>query len=149
MIFLCGCGEKTLSYSNIYRDDYKTGGNLNFFYDDQTHIAYFGEEGEVISYYKEDIAKGWNEEGNLIGIKIYPPCKLDNYLSGTAKVGDREYENGSFYVLKDDQVQMAEFFIKVEDNKKEYDLKIKWQDNIKEQNYRIIVKQGTLLEKNT
>lgn len=140
---LVGCGDKTVDYAEIYRDDFKTGGDITFEYDKLNHIAYFGGENEVIQYYKEDIAKGWNKEGYRIGIKLYPPMKLTNYQSANAKLGKEEYSNGSFYKKINEQNFVAEFYPIIDENTKEVELKIVWQDGISEQNYKIVIKEGT------
>ena len=54
-IFFVGCKDKNLTQMPIMQDIYKTGGNLTFNYDEISHVATFGGEGEVIQYYQKDI----------------------------------------------------------------------------------------------
>ena len=137
--------KKTEEYSVVYRDDYNTGGNISFDYDEESHTAYFGGKDEVLQYYKKDIAKGWYEDGFRVGVKLYAPKKLDNYQSATAKIGNETYEGGSFYKqVNGENSLVAEFYPIVSEKNKTIELKIVWQEGIKEQIYKIIVRDGTI-----
>lgn len=148
-LLLSGCGDKNVEYANVYRDKYSTGGDITFSYDKITHTAYFGGENEVVQFYDANIAKGWDEAGNRVGVKLVSPCKITNPLSAKAQIGDKVYENGSFYSYINGKVtDEVEFFPLVSEEKREVILKIVWQDGVTEQTYKIIVKEGSVFMKN-
>lgn len=145
LIFLFGCNEKEVPYSNIYRDMFNTGGDITFSYDNITHTAYFGSENDVLQYYESDISKGWKEEGNRIGIRLVSPIKITNHLSGSASIGGVEYQNGSFYKTINGEISsVVEFYPIVSEENREFELKILWQNGIKEQVYKIYIREGTI-----
>lgn len=138
----CGCGEKTFAYSSLSRDFYNTGGLLTFVYDEYTKTAFFGGEGEIVQFYNADIAKGWEDAGCRIGVKISIPNSLKEYKSATAKVNDEEYTYSGF--IFEDEPNYAVFQPIVSDEINQITIKIKWTENSKEQIYSLIVKEGTI-----
>ncbi|MBQ8792837.1 MAG: hypothetical protein IJZ62_04455 [Clostridia bacterium] len=147
-LFSCGCGEKSFSCSQITQDAYKTGGSLTFEYDPSSHTAYFGEAGESIEYYEADIAKGWTQEGNRIGFKLFMPQDVDDYMSASAIINDTQLEYDDF--IFGDEIKYAQFQPLVSEENNIIDLKITWQSGSKEQEYKIIIKNGThFVEKTT
>lgn len=147
---MTGCGQQNLSYSPLYRDTYNTGGDLTFVYDENTHTASFGGEGEAIQFYNEDIAKGWKTAGNRVGVKLYVPKDAKNYQSASATIGDEKFEGGSFLkTINEEGSSVAEFYPIVNENDKLITLKISWEDDTNEQIYNIVVKEGTYFMKNT
>ena len=144
-LFMCGCQDKDVSYSTIYRDTFNTGGDISFSYDNITHTASFGGENEVVQYYEIDISKGWNEAGNRIGLRLVAPLKISNPLSAKAMINSVEYNNGSFYRIINGEISsVAEFYPIVSEQNKELELKIIWQSGIKEQVYKIYILDGTI-----
>ncbi len=142
---LIGCGNHTLEYSSVYRDDYKTGGNIDFEYQPLSRTIIFGGEGQVIQYYDKNIVKGWTEEGNRVGFKIIPPKGLDNYQSGYAIIDNKKILSDEFYKSNEDnQDYIAQFFPIVREDKKEVIIKIIWQDGVDAQIYHLVIKEGTI-----
>ena len=149
VLFFVACKEQTADYSVIYRDQYSTGGDISFSYDNITHTAYFGGENEVIPYYSNDITKGWESEGNRVGVKLVSPVKVTNSLSGYANLNGIEFENGCFYKnINNETSNIAEFYPLVSEENSEIELRIVWQDGVKEQIYKIVIKDGTIFMKN-
>ena len=142
LFVLCGCSEKVYEYNRIERDAYNTGGNLSFEYDEYSHTAYFGGEGQVLEWYDADIAKGWGEAGNRIGIKIVLPYGVDDYKSATAVVGEEKMEYKDF--IFGEENKCAIFQPLVDKDNSQITLKIKWQDSAEEQNYLVVVRTGTI-----
>ena len=121
-----------------------TGGSLSFSYDDITKTALIGGNNEVIQYYQTDIAKGWNEEGNRIGIQIIVPKGVKDVGSGTAELNGKEYLSKD-YIKKINDMYYALFQPIIKENDKELTLKIIWQEGCKEQQYNIKIMEGTIL----
>ena len=144
-LFLYGCNKKEFSQPLLARDKYNTGGNLTFFYDHQAHIAYFGGEGEIVQFYQEDIAKGWTEKGCRVGVSMSIPNDLKGYKSATAKVNGKELSSNDFIVEIGDQTAIAEFQPIVSEDNRIIDIKITWEEESQPQEYKIIIKEGTLL----
>ena len=147
-IILVGCDKNNYPYSSVLRDDYNTGGSLDFEYNDLSHIITVGGENQVIEYYDKDISKGWSEEGCRIGIKILKPKDIEDYQSGYAVIDNSKIFAKDF--IKENansQNVFAEFFPIVKEDTKEILIKIVWNDESVEQNYKIVIKQGTILEK--
>lgn len=142
MFALVGCGETSFSYNRIERDAYNTGGNVTFEYDEYSHTAYFGGEGEVIEWYEADIAKGWEEEGNRVGIKIFVPSGVDDYKSATAVLGDEKLEYDDFILGEENKYALFQPIVSEQNSI--LTLKIKWQDSAAEQTYNIVIRNGTI-----
>ena len=140
-LVLSGCGEKTFAYSRIYRDDYLTGGDLNFKYDERTHTAYFGGENQVVQYYEPDIAKGWKDAGCRIGIKIYLPSDVEDYQSGQVEINGNKLENDK---IVNEEGGYLQLFPLVSENEQDFQIKIIWQDGTQEQNYYVYIEKGTI-----
>lgn len=144
MLFLIGCGDKSLEYSLIQRDDQNIGGNLTFDYDSVTHVATFGGEGETVEYYNEDIARGFNKAGNRVGIKLSAPSSIKDYNTGSALVGEEKIVGGIFYrQVNNEKVSEAVFYPLVDENNRKIELKITWEDGTAEQTYIILIRKGT------
>ncbi len=143
-LILSGCGKTELNYSIIERDEQHIGGDLSFEYDSDSHIATFGGEGEVVEFYDIDIARGFKEKGNRIGIKITAPKQIKDYESGIAKIGNQKIEVGAIYKqVNSNKVSEAVFYPLVDENNRKIELKITWENNTAEQTYLIIIKEGT------
>lgn len=145
--FMCGCDKKSFFQPLLSRDNYNTGGNLTFYYDNQSHVAYFGGEGEVVQYYQTDIAKGWTEKGCRVGVSLPLPNNLEDYKSATAKINGEEFNSNDFIVEIDQQTTIAQFQPIVSEKNSEIDIKITWEEETQPQEYKIIIKQGTLFMK--
>ena len=143
MLFvLVGCGGESLSYNRVERDSYNTGGNVDFEYDESSHTAYFGGKGQFLEWQNEDIAKGWEEEGNRIGIKIAFPQNLVDDKTATATFGEEKFEYKDF--IKGEENKYALFQPVVSEENKILPLKIKWSDKTQEQSYNIVIRMGTV-----
>lgn len=147
-IFLCGCDKKMYSHPILTRDNYNTGGNLTFLYDEQSHVAYFGGEGEVVQFYEEDIAKGWTEKGCRIGVMLNIPKELKDYKSAIAKVNGNELNANDFIVEISEERSIAQFQPIVSSDNKIINIKITWAENSQTQEYKIIIKAGTIFMSN-
>lgn len=144
LIMLCvgGCGKKEFLQPEISKDIYSTGGNLSFSYDNITKTALFGGEGEVVQYYETDLARGWKEEGNRIGIQIVVPKNVKDVSSGSAELNGKEYLSKD-YIKKINDTYYALFQPLVNESQKDINLKITWQEGSEEQQYFIKIKEGT------
>ena len=144
IFLLGGCHEKTFNYQNLQRDIYNTGGNLTFVYEEVSHTAIFGGEGEVVQYYTADIAKGWTEEGCRVGIQILVPNGVKDFKSGTAILGEEKLDAEEFYIeTTEGNINYALFQPLVDQEKSQIELKITWQEGFKQQTYKIVIKEGT------
>lgn len=143
-VLLYGC-EKNLAYSNLERDNYNTGGNLTFVYDETTRTALFGGEGEIIQFYHKDIAKGWAEDGCRVGVKILIPKGIDDYKSGSAVINGEKVSGEDFYLQNEDGFSnYAVFQPIVSEELKHVVLKITWEEGYEEQVYYIVIKEETI-----
>ena len=98
-LVLSGCGnnERDLNYGTVTRDPSQIGGaSLSFVYDEKTHTATFGGEGQQVEYYEIDESVGRNEAGNRVGIKITAPEEVKDLTKSTITNNGKTYENGSF-----------------------------------------------------
>lgn len=143
-LFVYGCDKKSFSSIILTRDNYNTGGNLTFSYDQQSQVAYFGGEGEVVQFYQEDIAKGWTKKGCRVGVSMTLPAELDDYKSATAKINGEELNSNDFIVEIDEQTNIAFFQPIVSEEKRVIEIEITWAKDSQSQEYKIIVKDGTL-----
>jgi len=139
-----GCDKKSFSQPVLTRDNYNTGGNITFFYDQQSYVAYFGGEGEIIQYYEQDIAKGWREEGCRVGISLLLPNNLEDYKSATAKINGKELNSTDFIVEINEETKIAQFQPIVNEKNKVINLKITWEEDSQSQEYKIVIKEGTM-----
>ena len=138
-----GCGKKEFIQPIISRDVYCTGGNLSFDYDSITKTAIYGGENEVIQFYKSDMAKGWTEEGNRVGIQIVVPSNVKDVSSGSATLNGKEHLSKD-YIKKINDTNYAVFQPIIKEEDKDLSLKIIWQEGCKEQEYHIKIKEGTI-----
>ncbi len=143
-LFMPACGKQTLNQPALQRDNQHIGGNLSFEYDNQTHTAYFGGEGQYIEFYDIDIARDFQKKGNRIGIKVTAPLEVDDFDTGIATAGDEKIEGGEFYSQVDGKkTREAVFYPIIKKDQRVVNLNIVWQDGIKEQCYKIVIKDGT------
>lgn len=148
LLVVCGCGKTKIEYSQVERDVYNTGGNLNFSYDHLSHTAYFGGENEVIQYYAEDITKGWQESGNRIGLALLPPKEINDYKSGYAEINGEKILAEDFFKVASEDLVYAEFQPIVSKDNLNFSLNIVWQEGVEEQAYNISIHPDTIfLEK--
>lgn len=138
-----GCQDKTANVSPLTRDNYNTGGNLTFEYDEIAKTAYFGGEGEVVQFYGEDIAKGWNDEGCRVGVMLALPKEVSEYKSGSATLNDNKLTPNDYIITSEGQ-QYAIFQPIVSAENRIVDLKITWQEGYTETTYKIIIKDDTI-----
>lgn len=143
-LMLGGCNNKSIAQPILERDNYNTGGNITFVYDEVAHVATFGGKDEVLQYYEEDIAKGWTESGNRIGIKLSLPQNLKDYKSGKATFDGQKLMPDDYISLQEGQNLVAVFQPIIKNEKENYTLKITWQDGFEEQIYHIIIAKGTI-----
>lgn len=141
-----GCG-RDYTYGKVERDSSKTGGALSFVYDEATHTATFGGEGEVVAFYPADEATG-REKGNRIGFKIYAPCDVKDYSKAKLSFQGTEYVGGNF--MQTIYGESANYFVLsplVSEDNREFDVKITWTQDAKEMTYKIKIAEGTRFAK--
>ncbi len=139
---IAGCGNNELMQPPLERDRYNTGGKLTFEYDEISKVATFGGEGEVVQFYNQDIARGFNEKGCRVGVQISVP-KIKDYKRGSAVVNGTKMSAQDYIFLSGEQNLIASFYPIVSEKNRNITINIKWQDDKKEQTYHIIVKPGT------
>lgn len=140
--FVCACGEQKLEISSatLSRDPAKTGGaNLSFYYNEQTKVATFGGQGEVIEYYSEDETLG-RTGGCRVGVKIEAPKDLKDFSGATLSFNGRLYDNTQMF--ESDTKNIYIYPIVSQDNTKNV-VEIIWNANAKPQTYIIEIAQGT------
>ena len=143
-LLMLGCGEKNLEYSLVQRDEQNIGGNLTFEYDNVTHVASFGGEGEIVEYYDYDIVRGFNRAGNRVGIKLTAPSSVKDFNTGSAILNKEKIVGGNFYrQVNNEKVGEAVFYPLVDENNRKIELKITWEDGTAEQTYIILIRKGT------
>lgn len=142
MVVLSGCNnnkETELSYGTVTRDPSQVGGaTLSFVYDEATHTATFGGEGQQVAYYAADASLG-REAGNRVGIQITAPESVKDFSKATITMNGKTHENGSFL----DGDNFVWVYPNLNENKKSETIKIRWQENTKEQVYTVKVAEGT------
>jgi len=144
-ILLIGCSEK-LPYAEVNRDSENVGGSISFDYDKDLGIITIGGENEQIQYYKEDIAKGWEESGNRVGIKFTAPVKVKEYETGTLSYQGKTISSGDFYrEINGQKIGEVVVYPLIKDINKDIEIKITWQDGIEEQTYKLKIAKGTTL----
>ena len=143
-LILTGCGDKSLDYVTVTRDNFNTGGNLSFEYDALSHTAYFGGEGEVVEWQEASIVRGFDRAGNRVGVKLVAPSFVSDFSSGSAIVGDEKLEGGEFYQSVDGKTSpTAQFYPLVSEESRVVTIKIIWQEGVQEQVYTIVIREGT------
>lgn len=143
-LIFCGCDKKLFLQPILTRDNYNTGGSLTFVYDEQSHVAYFGGVGEVVQYYEMDIAKGWTEKGCRVGVSLTIPSQVKDYKSATAKINGKEFNSNDFIVEINEETAIAQFQPIVSEDNRIINIKITWTEDSQAQEYKIIIKEGTL-----
>lgn len=143
-VFVVGCDKKSFAQPILSRDNYNTGGSLTFSYDQQSHVGYFGGEGEVVQFYQEDIAMGWTEAGCRVGVCLLLPNNLKDYKGATAKVNSKELNSNEFIVEVDNETKIALFQPIVSEDNRVISIKITWEENSQTQEYKIVIKEETL-----
>lgn len=108
-MFIGGCGQ-SLPQMSIERDNYLTGGNLTFVYDEASRTAFFGGENEVIQYYDIDISKGFLKEGNRVGLKLIPNEEINDIGSLTFKFGKEEIKGEDAVTKINDKTAFFQLF---------------------------------------
>ncbi len=141
-----GCGTQ-LTYGKVERDAQLTGGSLSFFYDEQTHTAVFGKEGEVVAYYPEDTQLN-RTAGNRVGVKIYAPSEIKDYSKAKLEFEGVTYSGGSFMATVYNQVQ--NYFVLtplVSEQNRVLSVKVTWSQDSEAQTYIIKIADGTKFAK--
>ena len=151
VLFLClvslcfyGCDKKSISQSELTRDNYNTGGNLSFYYDQQTQVAYFGGEGEVVQFYQEDIAKGWTGKGCRVGVSLLIPPELKDFKSSSAEIDGKSLNANDFIIEVNEEMSFAQFQPIVSKENSTVEIEITWEENTQSQTYKIIIQEGTI-----
>lgn len=137
-----GCGRE-YTYGRVERDSAQTGGSLSFVYDETTHTATFGGEGEVIAFYPEEPSIN-RAKGNRIGFKIYAPCDVKDFSKAKLSFQGTEYNGGSF--MHSVYEQNMNYFVLtplVSEDNKNFDVKVTWTQEAKEMIYHIVIADGT------
>ena len=141
-VIFAGCG-KEYSYGKVERDSALTGGNLTFVYDEATHTATFGGEGEAIAYYSAQAGLG-QVAGNRIGFKIYAPCEVTDYSKAKLNFQGEEITGGGF--MQTVYGQVMNYFVLtpvVSENNRQLEVKVTWTQDAEAQVYTIKVADGT------
>ena len=131
----------------IERDDYSTGGNLSFYYDENARTAFLGEENEVVQFYEQDVTKGFVKEGCRVGVKLTPAKEIKDIGSLTFRVGKEEIQGEKVAVKIDDKLAYFQIFPIIEKAGQKIDIKIEYKG--KKQTYFIKINENVILmEKN-
>ena len=141
-VIFAGCG-KEYSYGKVERDSALTGGNLTFVYDEATHTATFGGEGETIAYYSAQAGLG-QVAGNRIGFKIYAPCEVTDYSKAKLNFQGEEITGGGF--MQTVYGQVMNYFVLtpvVSEDNRQLEVKVAWTQDAEAQVYTIKVADGT------
>ena len=144
---ICGCPAPKQTIK-LDRDNYLTGGALTFYYDELSSTAFFGEENEVIQFYEEDISKGFDKEGNRVGIKIVPEKHIDDLGSVTIKISKEEISGTDASVKINDNLVYFQIFPIVKEAGQTIPVDIEY----KNQKYKFYIKiheKVLLMDKNT
>ncbi len=157
LIFLClaliltGCNQ-TLPLANCTRDSENIGGSISFKYNKSTGEIFIGGENEQIQYYEKNIARGWQEGGNRIGLKFVAPSMVKEYETGSISIQGKTISSGDFYQeVNGQKTGEAIIYPLIKNIEEVIEIKITWQDGSEEQVYKVIIKEGTQLmqQKNT
>ena len=142
----CGCSKDTVAYANVTRTPDNTGGSeITFSYDEDTHTAWFGGEGETIAYYPENAGIG-RSAGCRVGITITAPEEITYYDGFKLTIyEDQVYEGLDTFGKPNafDGDNYMYIYPLVSDTQKEVSIKIKWNNDTAEQTYMIKVVDGT------
>lgn len=137
----CGCSKEiSIPYGTVTRTPDLTGGaNLTYSYDEKTHTAWFGKEGETIAYYSEDKDKG-RSAGNRVGIKITAPTEVETYEGFKLTIYDKVTyegldENGKPKAFDGDN--FVYIYPKVAADQMSVTITIKWNKDVEEQTYYV------------
>lgn len=109
LLLIGGCGQ-SLPKMSVERDNYSTGGNLTFEYDETSRTAFFGQENEVVQYYEIDISKGFLKEGNRVGVKLTPNEEIKDLGSLTFKIGKEEIKGQDVATKINDKTAFFQLF---------------------------------------
>ncbi len=139
-----GCGDENLPNAKVTRDSEMTGGSLSFEYNQESGHIYVGGQDEIVQFYDSNITKGWQEEGNRIGLVFYAPKKLSDYETGTLSFQGETFSGGGFFRrVNGEKIGEVIIYPLISEEDKEIEIKITWQEGIKEQVYKLIIKKGT------
>lgn len=141
-LLLTGCGRE-YTYGKVERDNSLTGGNLSFVYDEVTHTATFGGQGEAVLYYEADESLG-KIAGNRIGFKIYAPCDVTDYSKAKLNFQGEEITGGAF--MQTVYGQVMNYFVLtplVSETNREFEVKVTWTQEAQAQIYKIKTADGT------
>ena len=142
----CGCAKDSVSYASISRTPDNTGGTeLTFSYDEDSHTAWFGGEGETIAYYPENAGIG-RSAGNRVGITVTAPEEITEYEGFKLTIYDDQVYEGLTPEGKPtafDGDNYMYIYPLVSESQKEVSIKIKWNNNCEEQEYMVKVVDGT------
>lgn len=144
-IFLSGCNQ-TLPFANCTRDSENIGGSISVEYNKSTGEIFIGGENQQIQYYEANIARGWQEGGNRVGLKFTAPSKVKEYETGSVSLQGKTITSGDFYQeVNGQKTGIAFVYPLIKNVDEEIEIKITWQDGSEEQVYKLIIKEGTRL----
>lgn len=145
LLSLSACAPNANIPSIVMRDDDFVGGNLSFQYDKTANIIYFGGEGEVVQYYQKDILKGWDEAGNRIGIKFIAPSEIENFEEAKVSInGEEQIVKNNFKIINGEKVAELTIYPVVNEEHRDFVINLAWQEKNDPENFRVIVKEGTI-----
>ena len=122
-------------------------GDISIEYDKDLRNIFLGGQGESLQFREADITKGLTEGGYYVGIEFAAADKLDNLETGIMEFNGKRQEGGEFFSEVGGQRQ-AKFVIypRFSEKDRTATLKLTWQDGSQEQVYKIILREGTILE---
>ena len=145
LLSLSACAPDAIKPSIVMRDDDFVGGNLSFQFDKTANIIYFGGEGEVVQYYQKDILKGWDEAGNRIGIKFIAPSEIKNFEEAKVSInGEEQIVKNNFKIINGEKVAELTIYPVVNEEYRDFVINLAWQEKNDSENFRVIVKEGTI-----
>lgn len=140
-LLLSGC-SRALPLARVERDEELTGGNLSFKIEGDK--IYLGGKDQCLQFYEANIAKGWAEAGNRVGLVFYAPSKIEDFDTGTLVFQGKTIQGGEFYQTvngqKTGKVTLYPLFTS---EKRTAEIKITWQDGTAEQTYQVIIDDQT------
>lgn len=142
---LTSCGQN-LPKMNIEQDNYMTGG-VSFLYDKDLQTAFFGGENEVIAYYERDIAKGFLQEGNRVGLKFIPSSNIEDIGALTFKIRKEEIKGESVVTKIHDKIAYFQLFPLIKKSGEKLSITVEYKGK-KDMYYVQIHKKSILMEKN-
>ena len=143
---LCGC-QNNYEFINVKQDNELTGGNLTFDYQQDTQTINVGGNNEIILFYQTNLLKGWEEEGNRIGLEFNSPSNLKSFEDISIKIDEQEIDNINFLSVNNEKTGSFVIYPLIEKIGELIKITISWESNSKEQIYYLKIDPNTILMK--